>query len=132
MGSYLITQPDILVPEIDLRAALIGDGLKTVEDNEWKYFVYENSWVDNSSTTNSAQYRKVGDIVELRGTVKDGTLGTAIFTLPVGYRPAKNTNLSTVANNAFGYAYINTDGEVDATSGSNVWFSLENLQFSIS
>lgn len=49
---------------------------------------FQNSWVnDTASGFQVTQYRKVGDVVEVRGAVESGTATSTIFTLPVGYRP---------------------------------------------
>lgn len=92
---------------------------------------FENSWVDNSAGE-PAQYKKmVAGNVTLRGLVKSGTVGATIFTLPVGYRPARNYNFPAVSNNAFGYCSINTDGNVLMVAGSNTWFSLDGISFNL-
>lgn len=53
----------------------------------WTALTYTNSWVDYGAPNQVGQYRKIGDIVYLRGVVKNGTLNTAAFTLPAGFRP---------------------------------------------
>ena len=45
----------------------------------------ENGWI---TVFLPVQYRKVGDMVQIRGAVMSGTVGTTIYTLPSGYRPA--------------------------------------------
>jgi hypothetical protein len=58
---------------------------------------FENSWVNFGAGTPPASFYKdpLGR-VHLRGTVQNGTTGTVIFTLPVGYRPANGENLPAV------------------------------------
>ena len=51
---------------------------------------YTNSWVSNGGPGTGgtvAAYRRIGNVVRLAGTVKSGTTGNAVFTLPSGYRP---------------------------------------------
>lgn len=43
-----------------------------------------NGWVSHVATP---AYRKIGDIVYLRGNVKNGTDGSNMFTMPAGVRP---------------------------------------------
>lgn len=52
---------------------------------------YGNGWKDLGSGYQTAGYRKIGDIVNLRG-YSDGTSATAVqmFTLPAGFRPPLN------------------------------------------
>lgn len=56
-----------------------------LSDSDWIAPTLTNSWVNFASGYMTAGYRKVRDIVTLRGTVKLGS--GSIFTLPVGYRP---------------------------------------------
>jgi len=53
----------------------------------WTAVSFSNSWVNYGSGFQEAEYRKVGDMVQLRGNIKGGTLDAAGFTLPVGFRP---------------------------------------------
>lgn len=59
-------------------------------DSGWLNATLENSWVNFGGSFATAQYRKIGSLVELRGVIKDGTStdGTTMLTLPAGYRPA--------------------------------------------
>ena len=97
----------------------------------WTAPTFQNSWV-NYDGVEPAQYRKVGDIVELRGLVKNGTVGetTAIFTLPTGFRPPKRVRIPIVANSVFAWISVGTDGVVGVGSGSNVWVALDAVAFS--
>jgi len=49
---------------------------------------FTNGW-QNFDTTRTAQYRKIGDEVTMRGVLKGGTVGygTPMFNLPTGFRP---------------------------------------------
>jgi hypothetical protein len=59
----------------------------------WTPVTFQNGWV-NFDTVRTVQYRKIGDVVTLRGVCKSGTVGygTPIFTLPVGFRPPTSRN----------------------------------------
>lgn len=86
---------------------------------------FENSWVNYGAGEQDAQYRKVGDIVELRGVVKSGTVGVnAIFTLPSGYRPPASVAFAVASNDAFGRLLITSGGAVQLRVGSNVYADL--------
>lgn len=56
-------------------------------DTGWVAPTLTNSWVNYGGGFEAAGYKKVGTQVFIRGLVKDGAVGTAIFTLPVGFRP---------------------------------------------
>lgn len=81
---------------------------------------FQNSWVNYGGGEQAMQYRKVGDVVELRGTIKSGTVGfVPAFTLPAGYRPPAPIAVAVPANGAFGAVYIAATGDVDVFVGSN-------------
>lgn len=93
---------------------------------------FANSWVNyGTGTFGDVEYRKhTNGMVQLRGVMKSGTIGAAAFTLPSGYRPAAVNNVQAVASNgAFGRVSITSAGVVDPTDGSNVWFSLDGVEF---
>jgi len=91
-----------------------------------------NSWVDYAAGWTAAGYRLDPDgYVTIRGLVKNGTLNTTIFTLPVGYRPPAH-ELFEVGMNANGRSRIdvNSNGNV-STSGatSNAYQGLSGIRF---
>jgi hypothetical protein len=122
----------------------------------WTSATYQNSWVDYGGGYIGAQYRKVGDEVQLRGLVKNGTTPNAIFTLPAGFWPpytmiltvvsAFHSSVGTGAASA-GTAHTHqitaideiatrltisaANGTVAPTSaGTNAWMSLDGVRFS--
>lgn len=89
-----------------------------------------NSWVNFGGGFNDAGYLKdFSGTVHLRGLVKNGVIGNAIFQLPAGYRPANEELQITISNGALGRVDIYPSGDVGATSGSNAWFSLDGITF---
>jgi len=97
----------------------------------WITATMANGWVPFQAGYGDPQYRKIGDIVYLRGTVALGTIGQSAFTLPDGYRPPATLLLSTVSSDLFGQMRVFLDGQVIPQTGSNIWFSLNNVQFSV-
>lgn len=67
-----------------------------------------NGW----TLTNVKYWRDENGVVSLNGRCDGGTVGTAAFNLPVGFRPSQTIRYSTVANGAFAYADITTNGDV--------------------
>lgn len=63
----------------------------------WTRVTFENSWADADPTL-QVYYRKVGDIVYIRGSAMHPTsgLGLAIFTLPAGFRPPFDMQANTI------------------------------------
>lgn len=101
-------------------------------DVPWIVPTMLNGWANyDASLFSPAGYRKIGDIVYLRGLVKSGTMAVAVFTLPVGYRPPRALILAATSNDLFGEIRVEMDGTVKAQVGSNIWISLDNIQFSV-
>lgn len=91
---------------------------------------FQNSWVNFGGALPTAKFwfdRESN--VHLEGTIKDGTINTVAFTLPVGYRPATTQKFAVISNGAIGELEIQTDGDVLPVSGSNVSFNLNGAYF---
>ena len=96
----------------------------------WMAPTFENSWVNSGGSVNPAGYMKDSlGFVHLRGSVKTGTAGTAIFTLPAGYRPAYKEVQVTVENGAIASIDIEADGLVSNQIGGNTALSLDGITF---
>lgn len=106
------------------------DGLGRPTD--WTAPSLEGTWVNFDATNwQPAQYRKVGEVVMIRGLVKNGTANTTIFTLPVGFRPPLRLIFPTDTSTGYGRFDVRSDGGVLQQAGGTGWISL-NCQFSIS
>jgi hypothetical protein len=102
-------------------------------ETAWTAPTFQNAWVNfgfASTQWSLAGYRKIGDMVWLKGLVKSGTVGAAIFTLPVGYRPSADALFAVDSNNLFGVIDVTSAGVVKLTTGSNVYVQLDGLVFS--
>ena len=133
-----------VAPWYPVASVLSGDtGLVVYDGSAWavpmvstpwtEVTVFENGWVNYHNTYwNTAAYRKVGDIVYLKGLVKDGTVDSTIFTMPEGYRPPKSHLFNgTSSNGTYTRIDVDTDGHVEMRSGANGWCSLDGLSFSV-
>lgn len=108
----------------------IGDGAATwTALSAWTAVTFTNAWVDFGAPANVVQYRKLGDIVYLRGGMKTGTINTAAFTFPAGFRPPATLGFPTVSNGLFGWMAVDSAGVFTPIVGSNVLFYV-NCQFS--
>lgn len=70
-------------------------------DSGWQTFTYTNSWASNGGPAvggTAAGYRKIGNLVKLAGSVKSGTSGNSIATLPSAYLPAAACGFASTAN----------------------------------
>lgn len=96
----------------------------------WTAPTFTNSWVDFGSVYQTAGYtRDQRNFVLLRGLVKSGTVNTAMFTLPAGYRPTNRRIFVTITDTGIGRLDVQSDGTVTLISGGNGFTSLENIAF---
>lgn len=101
----------------------------------WIAPTFTNSWVDYNTGFANAAYRKDAQgYVHLRGLIKSGTIGTAAFNLPAGYRPAAGTNstlvFGTLSSSGAGRVDVTSAGDVNVLAPSaNAWTSLEGITF---
>ncbi len=109
-----------------MLAALVGD---------WVAPTLEGTWVNEGGAFQVCQYRREGvDIVRIRGVVQSGSAGSAIFTLPAGFRPpadikfAFNGTTSAVIH----AVTITSAGVVQHVSGSSTTQLGIDCSFSIS
>lgn len=96
----------------------------------WTNVTYQNGWV--AFIAPGVQYRKVGDMVSVRGDARNGTNGTAIFTLPSGYRPPYDLYLTAlIAGGAVGYTVITAATGAVTANGANQAQYETNFAFSV-
>ena len=103
----------------------------------WTPVTFLNGWINAGGGYQVGQYRLVGDMVQLRGRVQNGAMGTAMFNLPTGFRPPATTTIATgsvVSSSwAFGVLDCTPDGNVTPfVPGSNQGITLSGLSFSVS
>lgn len=103
--------------------------------SDWTIPTLTNSWVVYSGAWLGPMYWKDdAGVVHLAGLIKDGTIGAAAFTLPVGYRPRQHAVVGAISNNAGtltpSQVSINSaSGTVTLATGGNTWFSLSGICF---
>jgi len=98
----------------------------------WTQVAFTGTWTNFGGGYAAAQYRKVGDVVQLRGLCT-GSTAAALGTLPAGFRPAYN--VQTIISSAASFVVLTVTASTGALSltgtiGANV--SLEGVQFSTS
>lgn len=109
----------------------LGNSVEAVLFTAWIAPTFTNSWVNYGSGEQIAQYRKAGDKVEIRGSIKNGTNGTPAFTLPVGFRPAAIRRFAVDSNGGYGRVIVGSDGTVTPSLGaSSAHYSL-NISFDL-
>jgi hypothetical protein len=93
----------------------------TIGDTGWNTV---SSFTNGFSSVATVAYRKINNVVYLRGNLTGGTANTGAFVLPSGYRPIAN---ATFAVQQFGTASINyvtigSDGVV-LMNGTSGWLT---------
>lgn len=101
--------------------------------NTWNTPSLLNSWATFNSSYDTAQYMIDGrGVVYLRGLIKNGSAG-GLFTLPSGYRPAKNHLFPLVSLDVsvyqLGAIRVESDGDVVALNYATTWLSLAGICF---
>lgn len=93
---------------------------------------FQNGWMNYDAVNwNSAGfYIDTSGVVRLKGIIAGGTLNAVAFVLPVGYRPAKRTVRSSIANGALSRVDVDTDGSVIlALPNNSAWSVLDGVDF---
>jgi hypothetical protein len=100
-----------------------------VKQEDWITPTLLNGWVA-FDTPRTPKYCKdtIGN-VKLTGLIKSGTVSTVMFTLPAGYRPSSIITFGVSSNNAYGQVFIDSNGSVTCSFGSNTWVSLNGITF---
>lgn len=94
-----------------------------------------NSWTVRSGPTAPVLYYKDRSRVHLAGVITGGlvAVGTVLFTLPIGYRPAYESWLLAPTNAGPVRLDVKTNGQVALGAGpfeaGNDWLSLDGLSF---
>jgi microcystin-dependent protein len=99
----------------------------TGSDSGWTAVTLLNGWVDydaNYSPSSGLYIRKIGNIVHMRGLIKNGTISAPAFVLPAGWIPSINLIFSTASYSAFGELRVYSNSNVVPNAGNNGWFSL--------
>ena len=86
----------------------------------------DSGWINasliNGFSTGSVApaYRLLNNVVYIRGNVTGGSAGSAAFTLPVGYRPATESNFANqiYGTGTFVYITVDTAGNVKPNTGA--------------
>ncbi|RYZ37446.1 MAG: hypothetical protein EOO71_27945 [Myxococcaceae bacterium] len=102
------------------------------QDYQLAALIPASGWVATGFPRGNPKYYKnsAGDVV-LGGSIKNGSLGSAAFNLPAGYRPLDELHLPVVSNTGFGRIHITADGNVTPMSGSTTEFSLDGIRFRV-
>ena len=105
---------------------LNGPNTASVSDSGWITATLLNNYTHyNTTSYGPIRYRKIGSIVNIQGLTTQATASSAIFNLPVGYRPPNHLIFLASNYNNVARLDIKQDGDVvPATAPSSQWFSV--------
>lgn len=83
----------------------------------WTPVTFMNGFSNYGSGFQTVQYRKIGDIVYVRGLMAGGALSTICFQLPVGFRPPAHMQFPSSSSGAIATLQINNDGATFPQAG---------------
>lgn len=128
-GSIWINSNDAQPLQVNTQGTASGGGMivggKITSDNTG-----DSGWISISSFTNSYSggssqaYRKLNNVVYLRGRVSGGTANATAFNLPAGYRPSVDVVIPVqkYGTSNVDYVTIYTTGDV-VPNGGAAWLS---------
>ncbi|RKG99197.1 fibronectin type III domain-containing protein [Corallococcus carmarthensis] len=88
-----------------------------------------SGWVSIGAPRGPTYYKNSAGDVVLGGGLKSGTMGSAAFVLPPGYRPLNEQRLPVDCGALYGRVRITSDGAVTPISGSTSEFNLDGVRF---
>ena len=107
---------------------------QVADQQAWQAPTLLNSWVNYAGTFATVGYMKdTLGFVHLKGVIKTGTttIGTVLFTLPAGYRPAEDSYYPGVVTTSGGSGtfQIAPNGNVIAIAANATFFSFGQTVF---
>lgn len=118
-------------------ATLNFDKLQRQVAAQWKpveLLGFEHAW-KNFEAGRKGEYRRVFDIVELRGVLASGESAKTAFVLPEGHRPKEAKDFLVNANGNTGLVAVTSAGGVEPVNVAGevkVYVFLDPVRFSVS
>jgi len=129
-NSAILATDTVLVAFGKLQAQITG----IISPEVWVAPTLLNSWINFGAGFAVAGYYKDGSgIVRLKGLIGSGTttVGTALFTLPVGYRPSEAMIFVANSGGTIAEVRVETNGNVAIHIGTNTFLSLQTVAFRV-
>jgi hypothetical protein len=110
------------------QISIIRNEYAKKQQGQWIAPTLLNGWVNITTLPDYAPigYRKdeFGNVT-IRGLIQNGTVGSIIFYLPLGYRPSKQVSLACIGNGSLAYIRVFPDGSVKLESGATGGLALD-------
>ena len=85
----------------------------------WINVTFQNSWANYGAGYQTCQYAIESGVVHVKCAAAGGTIGSAMFTLPDGFRPAAKMRFPTVEEGSASYVEIDSAGVVTHKGRAN-------------
>lgn len=129
--------PRVTVASTAPASPVDGDIWVDTSTPTWTSFTPGGSWVTFETTpttyTPPGYMKDVNGFVHIRGLLKNGTTGTAIFTLPTGYRPTYQHSFVVQAGTGLARVDVLATGVVNVetyySTGSSARLALDPIIF---
>lgn len=135
--------PNQFFPQLSTEELVVEKKLTVLDQVEFKAYAdwrfvggagqpaFAASWVNYGAPYANASFVKLPDgFVQLHGVIKSGTVGSAAFTLPPGYRPSAPVPFVVLSNGAAGRVDVGADGTVTPLAPStNTSVVLDQIRF---
>ena len=102
----------------------------------WQTPSFGSNWTHYGGAYGNVYFRRFGDLVNLTGLVKvaaNATASTTLFTLPAGYRPAKQLLFLVMTSVGPTRVDIDTSGNVQTVGATfntaGQWVSVDGINF---
>lgn len=100
--------------------------LKADSQEPWQDPSFKNGANNYGNGYDTVQYMKDGlGFVHIKGMANMPTTGQAMFTLPVGYRPADILQFVSITGGSFGVVNVANNGDVSRIVGTGPTTSLD-------
>lgn len=98
----------------------------------WINVTYNTGWADRGGGYAVVQYRRVGNMVHIRGqaTRSSGT-ETTVATLPSGFTPLEAEIFPTATNSGYGNCVVAVNGNLNIGTGGTTWVSFSGVVFRV-
>jgi hypothetical protein len=104
--------------------------IPVVQDSGWTNITLAGTFVNFGAPNEVARYRKKGGVVYLEGVIRAGAAGTAITTLPPGFRPANTITFIACTSSATpARISIASTGVVTGVAINTTFTSLSGITF---
>jgi len=128
-GTYFVGDPVYVVFRTqDPASGVVVGSLSATGFGAWTNLSFGTGWTNFASGWQTGQYRKIGDMVYLRGLVKR-TSGSSltVTTLPTGHRPPGDLLFDVISNDLLGRVNILTTGAINLAIGSVTYVNLSDI-----